>query len=364
MLSLFQLFKIIFGVIISGFILFVIINFLGAYTSFQGDSVKGVIIKNFVKTTGDVYLSGNSIVFEGFRDKDLILAIDENEPEGIISIVGTLPLFYPLFPSFAEEDVFVSRQELDMGWWNFQYMTALPETLILFSAVSPEWDLVRGVTSSLPDSDFFTPKVTFGICDGPRIDDRLCGGPCERDDFMSVTIGRTMPTSACTAALPEGARLLTISPSCTGVPGVCVSTPNRDGIGTIGLGSRLIGLYKDPVDIAATVIGGDEEDIYGKTGETLYIYKNNFFRREVGLAARVLAIRAVPLIGPRHPALPVSECQLAFNNFRQTMNALDIFLDGNEDYYKNQADTQNLVTMLTKARNDHQELLSKGCDYR
>jgi hypothetical protein len=154
MISLYQLFKIIFGLVISGFTLFVILNFTGVYIGIQEDSQRAAILKNFIKTAGDVYISGNPAGFDDFSRQDFTLSFDISEPEGIVSQAGKTPVFFPLFLSPGKR-LFIYRNELDLGWWKFRFIEAMPRTRIFFNprSASPEaWELVRSIVLVLPDS--------------------------------------------------------------------------------------------------------------------------------------------------------------------------------------------------------------------
>lgn len=362
MISLYQIFKIIFGLIISVFILVIIIYFLSSYTQVQEDSQRALILKNFLKTAGDVYLTGNSLAFADFSKQKFILSFDIKEPEGVLSNVGKTPVFFPLFLKPGEE-LFLWKGDLDMGWWSFRFVEAMPRTRIIFTVLSPEWELVGKITSFLPDSDFFEPKITFGFCDGPSLQETLCGGEaCEQQDFL-FHISSPPPTmSKCSLPLPQDAILITISPSCspTFSEGFCLTPPNADGIGNLyisGFSTPL--LYKDPLDIVAAVIGGEKKDLFGNSGATLYEYKNNVFRKEIQLGAQIMSNRAL-IVGSNFP--PESECQEHFVNFLNTMNGLQSTLE-DEEYYTRFGTATSLVNQLTQAFADHQELVNRGCDY-
>ena len=348
MISLYQLFKILFGLIISGFILFVIIYFLSSYTQIQDSSQQATTLKNFLKTAGDVYTSGNSVGFDDFYGKDFKLTFDTREPEGIVSGTGKTPVWFPLFFSLGDE-VFLSRATIDMGWWEFHAVEAMPRTRIIFNPMTDDWDFLMEIVQFLPDSEFFDPKITFGLCDGSLLQEKLCGGDfCEKQGFL-YQLSNPRIMDKCTVRMPDNARLIIISPSCsqTFSQHFCLTPPNTEGVGNINLrGSQSNLLYKDPIDIIAAVIGGYEKDLYGNSGETLYEYKNTVFREELSLASRILANRAL-IVGSKHPQS--SPCQKAYSD---------------EDYYKNLGTVSSLLKQLKQAKTTHEELAKRGCDYQ
>jgi len=362
MISLYQMFRLIFGLVISGFILIIIIHFIGVYTDLQEDSQRAQIMKSFLKTAGDVYLTGNPVDFTSFSMQEFKITFDSTEPEGIVSNTGKTPVYFPLFFSFGKK-VFIWKGELDMGWWKFRFVEAMPRTRIIFNPLSPDWDLIKEIVYLLPDSEFFEPKITFGFCDSSLLQEKLCGGEfCEKQEFLFQLLSPPQSFSKCSTQMPDGAVLITISQSCSSTfsQGFCLTPPNSDGIGNLYFKSVQDPLlYKDPLDIVSALIGGEEKDIYGNSGETLFEYKNNAFREELVLAAKMMSNRAL-LVGSKHP--PGSECNLAFSSFLNKINSLHSMLS-DKDYYKNFGKTTILVNQLKSAKSDYQELVNRGCDY-
>lgn len=356
MISLFQVFKIIFGLIISAIILVLILNFLGVYTDLQEDSQRATALRNFLKVAEDVYLSDNSVPYTAFADMEITISQDEG---GIISRLGREPIFFPLFLK-ADGELFVTRQELDMGWWSFNVVEAMPRTRVIFNPVSPDWDSVRAIASFFPDTEFFDPKVTFGLCNGGVLQEELCGGLCEQQDFLFYLGSPPGTPAQCTAPIPDDVLLITISPSCPADVGVCITPPNEEGIGNLYVAGEVL-LYKDPLDIVAASLGG-ERDFYGNSGVTLYTIKNQQFREELLLAIQVLSHRAL-LIGPEFPDEPTSTCQQLFAELLSVMNDLQgTFAD--EEYYKDSQASSVAINQLLNAREAHQALVNQGCDYQ
>ncbi len=360
MISLYQMFRLIFGLVISAFILFAIIYFLGAYTGLSESSQKAEITSNFLKTSGDVYSTGNSVSFTDFAGKDFTITFDATEPGGLVSSAGKTPLHFPLFPRIGGE-VLIYSGSLDMGWWEFRFVEALPRTRVLFNPAVQDWDLISGIVGFLPDSEFFEPAITFGFCDGQSVQERLCGSDfCEKDDFLRGLASPPGPVNPCTADLPPDAILVTVARECASESrGICLTPPDPDGIGTISLRSGETMLYKDPLDIVAAIIGGPGKDIYGNSGKSLHKYKNDAFRKEVALAAAIMANRAL-LLEEEHT--PGSECQAVLADFLDTMRSLEaLLLD--EGYYVSQETSRNLLALLREAKSEHETLVERGCDY-
>ena len=356
MISIYQVFKIIFGLVISSFILFIIINFVTIYIGLQEDSQRAEIIHNFLKTSGDVYFTGNPISFDDFSRQDFTMTFDISQPEGIVSQTGKTPVFTPLFFDPGDE-VFIYRGEMDMGWWKFRFIEAMPQTLVVFNPISQDNGLTEGIVNLLPDTEFLEPKVTFGFCNGQALEEKG-----EKQFFLAFL--PLEPMVRCTATLPPDAKLITIDPSCLSVTrGFCLTPPDSQGIGNLFIKGQLVGFYKDPLDIVSSVIGGEEEDVYGNSGLTLYQYKNHVFRREIALAASIMASRAF-LIQREYNSLGLDSCLQAFGDFQRTMESISAFFEDNGDYYNNAGEVASLASLLEQARSGHEDLVNKGCDYR
>lgn len=355
------MFKLIFGLVISGFILFIIFYFLGSYTDIQNNNQQAAIMKNFLKTTSDVYMTGNPVSFTDFSKQSFVTTFDITEPEGIISGTGKNPVYYPLFFSFGDK-VFIYRNVQDLGWWKLRYVEVMPRKRIIFNVINNDWDLVKDIVNSLPDSEFFKPEITFGICDGLLLQEDLCSDKnCERSDFLFYLSSPPKSMSNCETKMPEGAVLITVSSSCSfSTQGICLSSPNSDNVGNMYIkGFENPVIYKDPIDIVSALIGG-EKDIYGNSGITMYQYKNNVFREELLFASKIMSNRAL-LLGSRYPQ--TSECYKIFADFINTMNSLESTLS-NEDYYKEFSTITSLKNKMEQAKKQHQELVNLGCDYQ
>lgn len=357
--SLYTYFKILFGIIISIFILVIIATFLGGYVGIQEDAQHAQVVTAFLKSSGDVMTTGNSLSFSGFAQDEFLVSFSTTPPEGIITPVGTVPVYFPLFFTPGEQ-VFISRGTLDLGFWTFSFVQALPRTRILFTVRDPSsWDLVADIVDALPSTEFFEPKVTFGFCDGSQLQENLCANfRCEQEDFLFHLLTPQSTHSSCLVTGSQDTVLITISPSCAGTSSICLEPQGIKNQGNIYLAGKLVGLYKDPVDIVAIIIGGVEEDAYGKSGISLFEYKNNILRKELLLATDILSTRA-QLIQKEY-ALD-APCHQAFESFRVSMITLSQALP--ESYYLTISSVDRYHDALDQAQAAHESLREGGCDY-
>ncbi|MBI4021126.1 MAG: hypothetical protein HY369_02700 [Candidatus Aenigmarchaeota archaeon] len=363
MLSVYEAFKLVLGIVISLVILTVVIYFTTNYIGVQKDAKQAATLKAFLKSAGDVYTTGDAIGFAGLEG---LISFDAHPPAGIVSSLGKAPVTFPLL-LLPADDLFISANGLDLGWYDFRVVEATPRLRVLFNPVDTSdqtWDLVRGIVAAFPSTEFFDPKTTFGFCDGATVIENLCASTaCEQDDFLFELINPSGVAFAdCTATVPEGAVVIKVIPTCSlGSSDVfCLTPPNQVGLGNLYIGGEGPVIYKDPLDVVAAVIGGGKKDLYGNSGETLFEYKNRAMRTELLAATDVLKTRVL-LLGPAY--LQHATCQAAFNDILLALSNLSSLLETNEDYYADPSAAAAYVAALTDARQAHESLVEEGCDY-
>lgn len=369
MTSVYQMFKIVTGLIISGFILYFLVSYAGVYAGTQEDIQRALIQRNFFRVVQDVYYTGTPFTFTDFARAQLDISIDPTEPAGLVTKLGKFPFPVPMIFAPGDE-LFLYTSSLDLGWWRFSQVYAVPKTVVLFTPLDGSdatWELIRKTVQAMPDSSGFEPKVTFGFCNGNETLRNFCGAnydlPCERDYFLVFREG-AVAFSPCTARLPKNQRLVTIARDCTGVPGLCLDPPLERGIGeihmlgSINMDGEFIGSYKDGLDIAAAVFGGTERDIYGLGAEKLYAHKNRAFTQRVGLAARTMA-RGFELTGRGLQTDPYG-CVPVYGELARTLDEAADFLE-TWKYYDGR-DAESLLGMLEDADSKYSQLVSKGCE--
>ncbi len=383
MISIYQLFKIIFGLVASGFILYFLIHYTGIYITMQEDVMRVLIIQNFRKATQDVYFTGNPINFSDFGRLDFTLYFDgQAEPPVMRSEVGEMVFLTPMFFSPSDE-VFIDRNHLDHGWFKFYFVEALPEFFIIFNPLDTglwqdtDWDLMKNITALFPSTIGRTPKVRFGFCGYP--DEDNLSDTWERYDFLdspSAVLKQSHAAttfSRCNASMSWNQRLVTISQSCLPdfiTQGICIQPPDIYGIGFAYInGSDSSYMYKDSLDLVAMIIGGDERDIYGIStlGENLYEYKNKIWRERVRLASMITGRRA-QLIETKLPAdiTELNECKTLYASLKNTLYfgpepVYDLL--SQQDYYTSHNTARDLLERLAEAKSVYQDLVNKGCEY-
>jgi hypothetical protein len=277
MISVFDVFKIILGIIISVFILFVLLRFAGSYTEIGESSRQVSVMVNMKKAIEDVYTTGISTDFET-KESDLILGYRPPYIETGVSFVDMEPVPLFLVPG---EKLSINRNEYDLGWWKFYLVEALPETNILFMPLESDektFLLIGNITSFLPSTENTQIKTKIGIgCNGSEY-----WFGWERYKFLDAILPTLMTTEpeleACqnTEYFKErGFRMVTVAEE--GSDEDFVVRPVNDAIGYVYMKANdgyEEYLYKNGLDIVALMLGGNE----------LYSYSNQKFFRELEVA--------------------------------------------------------------------------------
>jgi len=280
MISVFDVFKIILGVIISVFILFVLLRFATSYMDIGESSRQASIMVNLKKSIEDVYTTGISSDFEG-ENADLILGYSPPYIETSVASVDMDPVPLFLVPG---KGLSIYRNEYDLGWWKFYYIEAMPETGILFVPLGAKermLPLIGNITRFLPSTENTKAKTKFGIgCNGTEF-----WFGWERYKFTEAIMPR-MLTADLELNLCEnvdyfrdkGFRLVTLSEDLKDAD--FVVKPLDEDIGYVYIRNEegyAEFMYKNGLDIAALLLGG----------KGLYDYTNEKFLSELEVATDV-----------------------------------------------------------------------------
>lgn len=371
MISTYRLFQIIFGIIVSAFVLYFLIQYAVSYQAIEQDSQKLTIMRNVKETTSRVYSTGNPINYKHGTRYDLsscrvkLINPLSIETPSIRCDFGSISIFIPTL-LYMGNNVFISRKTLDYGWWETHFIEVVPETHFIFNPLENTddvWGLMENITKYLPDTSLgFEPRITFGFCDGSDVLEDLCGGLCEAQDFLNVL---KQPHSTTTFALcsgvPDGSysRLITISSACSPYlpnSGICISPPGSEGVGSVYIkGHTGEFIYKDPADLVALIIGGTEEDPFGVPyGKELYEYKNQVFGTMLLNAVEIMSQRSILIAGD----LP-SECQPLLSDFAHNLDSLNTLIME----YNDRASMINMNSKLELLSSQYQNLVNIGCEY-
>jgi len=379
----FQVFKMVFGIIAAAFLVSFIVYYLQTYTGLQEDVQRGKILNNFEMICEDVYLTGNPVDFNQFSEIKFNLNFDVSEPPGIVSSMGKTPLKVMVLFSPGKR-VFIDDGSLDMKWFKFRYVIAMPRSRVIFVPMKNTelvWSLIENITEHMPDSTGFKNRITFGFCSGNVLKENFCGEDgkdlCDKKEFLEKIKEKNAPgffDCKKTVSNVNGEyRFIKISTSCTSPSrGLCVTLPDSNGIGRIYInGSKNYLIYKDALDIVSAIVGYDYKTIYGIAGENLYIYKNREFSKKISIAAEMMSNRAILIASEIENALRNGEldsdsmdaqCLPLFHRFAMLMNQIKSIIS-DKDYYTSLGTTITLKTKLDEIENLHSKMVISGCDY-
>lgn len=371
MISVYRLFQMIFGIIVSVFILYFLVSYASNYAGFQKDVQKVTIINNLKTTMESVYAHGTPVVFPDTSLYDFsscYMRMNKPETPGIkcdFSDVGSV--ITPTLLSLRDE-VVVDVNDLNLGWHVIHWVEVMPESFIIFTptdASDDTWGMMKNLTYLLPSTENLDTKVKFGFCDGSSLLDEVCGGECEKYGFLDVLDSNRAPASKCERSLSDKYTLVTISNQCNAgyiSKGVCIK-PSAEGVGVAYLsGSDKTFVYKDHFDLLALIIGGSKKDVFAKTGgERLYEYKNELWQERVSIAAKIMKQRMLLVSSRYQISGDYPECIPIYAKLAGLLGEIHSLIQGD---YDNFSLMRNLGIKLREARNLYEELVNLGCEYR
>jgi hypothetical protein len=366
MITVYRLFQIIMGLILSGFIFYLLVSYAGNYGGVGKQATRYKTLDIFLQDADTVYFSGIPVNFEGFSGDDFSSCYPRPDYSDIYCQIDDEPyetreLLVPILLKFGD-DVLITRNRLDYGWTSLDYVVATTTTRIVFSPVAGQpFDVMIEAARGLPDTSGQSPGVTFSLCDGNEI-------IAEYDsmkDFLDVLDGLkstefSKDIEKCTVSLGSGDVLVTVSDSCgpgSVSSGIClISSP--DGVGEAYIaGSGDTYVYKDPADIAALIIGGDRQDEFGQVlgGET-WEFKNSMMLHTLGVAAKIMEGRCGMIISiPGYS----QECKDLYQELQPVMAEIASLQEGNP---RDLGRMRELRAYMDEAASIWSDLLDTGCE--
>ncbi len=346
MISIFQLFKIIFGIIISFFILFIVLRFVASYMETGEISKQATDALSLKKIIEDVYTTGISTNIQ-FKKNPVTFYT----PPNIVTKAGTLILEQPTMLVSGKE-LFVYRGERDFGWWKFYFVGALPETKIIFIPLNKTekvWSIIGALAMISPSTGESGPYTTFSLgCNGTYILDN----DWSREYFLTIVIPylKTVTVSNFNDCQLRGYTVVTVSENYTDFlnreNGILI-TPIDNQTGYVYKGS-ITGekkyFYKDPVDILFLLFNGDDG----------YNYINKEFLNEIEMAADINE-RESSLLSQHTD----SACSSAYQKFSMSLNSLKKEAEGD---YTNEREMKRFIDVLENVNKDYENLKVLGCE--
>lgn len=361
MLSIFQIFKIILGIIISVFILFMLLRFSGSYTEIGQASKEATVLKNFEKASQDVYVTGvpSNFTFKMESEK----AIFDYKPPYLRTTLGPLEFNYMLLFFEKGSEVFIDRKELDFNWWRFQWVEALPETRIVFIPLNNTdvvWDTMQKIVNNLPITDKFGPNTGFDFgCNGTIWTHKQSWNGKKFSTYIQIIRHFITLDRLCEQNIkndcPE-CKIVIISDN-SGVIQIdkeILVVPNNDNVtGYVYLNSSGVldsYFYKNPLDIVALILGGKD----------FYDYENKVFLERLNTMSNAKTNELDLLILYLND--PTSICSTSYSSFISVLNSVSEFSDLSKVDYRNEDNMTRLDQHLEESKTQYKYLESIGCE--
>jgi hypothetical protein len=352
MISAFDVFKIIMGIIISVFILFLILRFAGSYTEIGESSRYASVMINFKKAVSDVYTTGITSVFET-KESKLILSYKPPRIETKVAFVDVEPIPLLLSPG---EKLDLSRGEYDVSWWKFYFVEALPETNILFIPLENDekiFSIISNITYFLPSTENLNIKMKIGIgCNGS---DYWFGW--ERQKFLTYVLPY-MKTLDLKLNMCEnldyfeskGFKVLVITEDETKVLNASfIVKPVDENMGYVfvkGEEGYDKFFYKNGIDIVALLVGDKE----------LYDYINQKFFAEMEVAMDIMT-REINTLS-NEPSLR-NKCEKKYSEFLSALDNLKL-LKADVEMGKEKS-IGDFTYQMQEVKKLYEELSAWGC---
>jgi hypothetical protein len=359
MFSLFQIFKIILGIIISVFILFMLLRFSGSYTEIGEASKEATVLKNFEKASQDVYVTGvpSNFTFKMESEK----AIFDYKPPYLRTTLGPLEFNYMLLFFEKGSEVFIDKKELDFNWWRFQWVEALPETRIVFIPLNDTdvvWDTMQKIVNNLPTTDRFGPNTGFDFgCNETKWTHSQKWNGKKFSTYIQIIRHFITRDRLCEQEIknecPE-CKIVIISDN-GGVVQVdkeILVVPNSNSTGYVYLNSSGVldsYFYKNPLDIVALLLGGKD----------FYDYENKVFLERLNTMSNAKT-NEITLLN-LHPSTNPS-CTGPYSDLISILNSVSEYSDLSKVDYGNEDNMTMLDQHLEESKIQYKYLESIGCE--
>ena len=356
MLNVFDVFKIILGIIISIFVLFILLRFAGSYMQIGESSRQVSLMVNFKKTLENVYTTGVSDDFE-FAGTEVIT---NYAPPFLMttfsSSVDMEPIPLLLVPG---KKLSVYRNEYDVGWWKFYFIEALPDTKILFvpkGDADKTMPVIRSVAFMLPSTENTATKTNFYV----GCDDDATGhyDMRERYKFLEEKIYLLMtkmesgyePTLCDEEYFKKkNYSVITISEKLEEVD--FLVKPVENGMGYVyikGKDGYEEYVYKNGFDVVALLLGG----------KGMYEYANEKFFREMDVAISLSVNEAGILM--TNPSMN-KRCGNQLNEFITVLSSIKENTPKIRGQNPKQEDVAEFISLMDQSAEKYRELDSLGC---
>jgi hypothetical protein len=350
MISVLEIFKIIFGIVFSVFVIVLIFRFSSNYMEMGESNAQANIMLGFRKTVGDVFASGIPADYAIKDSKDLIIKYMPPEIHTSIAAVSMEPVTTIFVPG---DKVGVHRMEYDLGWWKYYYILVLPETTFFFNPLNNSeetWSEIYRIINALPSSENIETKVGFGFGCNSSSEywlwdrEKMLGYEnnmrtnLEKADFtptLCVTFNKEWKTIVVSPKFVETEHPLMFTlVNGTGMLYLNTSQPEKAYF------------YKTPMDVISAILGGKE----------FYNYENRDFLAQLSLASS-LNMEETGLL--MHNSGAGAECLPIFEEFHTTLESLSGL--ASQDY-NDPIKMGELAVKMEESRQRFLDLQVRGCE--
>ncbi|NOX71376.1 MAG: hypothetical protein GXO64_01625 [Candidatus Micrarchaeota archaeon] len=343
--------KIVMSIVFSAFIIIMVYNFATSYMDVNTAKKQATVLRDFEKTVRDVYVNGIPANFT--IDGDLFKSIKVFRPPQLVTSIGTVDFGYvPLF--FVKgRKLSITRARMDIDWWKFDYVIALPKTTVIYVPLSNSndvWDTIKMITGAFSDTENIEPVITFGFGCNETFYFHL--NKWKRDIFMeNVPFIQTMIDyeDECIDEIDgEDKKVIIIANELSDFSKGVLIVPKGPYWGkmyTNVSGNLKEYSYRDGLDILALVLGGEE----------FLKYKNNMYLTQLKVAAK-LKYDELQLLKSKSAR---SECGALYSTFMPILSKIYEFNDADYD------DDFNGIMFAEQVRasaDQQKKLEEMGCD--
>jgi len=352
MISVLEIFKIIFGIVFSVFVIVLIFRFSSNYMEMGDSNAQANIMLGFRKTVGDVFASGIPADYAIKDSKNLIIKYMPPQIHTSIAAVSMEPVTTIFVPG---DRIGVHRMEYDLGWWKYYYILALPETTFFFNPLNNSeetWSEIYRVVKALPSSENIETKMYFGLgCNATS--DQWVVNNLKKEEMlrfektMSVYLEKDnfMPTLC--GSFNKEWKTIVVSPKFVETEHPLMFTL-VNGTGMLYLNTsqpEKAHFYKTPMDVISAILGGKE----------FYNYENRDFLAQLSLASS-LKMEEIGLFMHRPGG---ADCLPLFEEFRTTLESLKGL--ASQDY-NDPMKMGELAIKMEESRQRFLDLQVRGCE--
>ena len=361
--SIFEIFKIVLGIIIASFFLFFMLQIAGIYSFTESRSTQVTEYKNVKKLIEDTYVYSVQSEIDLKKPPIFYTPPYISEADAISVSPSILYFFKP------GKRLVVYKSSMDYGFWKADFIAALPESKVFYNLVEYDLDhysLLHNLTELFPQS--VDPKVEFGFCNGGQ---ELVAK--SRDEFLKPIRGIVRTKSPqdlglqfCTVNFSEPKTKIVLTRNSEADPSnntIFIQLP-QNRIGAIMFRGtdkeeqvtdyRLV--YKDSLDIFSAIIGGVDS----------YKYKNKLQFESLLAFSKEESKRATLLASTySNPELGKQKCAEQYTVLKTKMDGeFKAFLASviNFQNYNNSAEMEKFLNLMDEVNGIYSKIKTAGCD--